>query len=100
MWITVGNDINEGERGFLIEYSNTLRGTSRHAVSPRPAHTNQSHQPRLSGWCGTWNDTATYADGMAEVVRVVAETGRALIRRLTPAETRRELERLGYPDLA
>lgn len=66
-------------------------------VTP-PAHTNQSHKPRLRGWCGSWNDTSTYGRGVWEVVRV-AKNGRCLLSELDGDEMQAVLDDLGYPDL-
>jgi hypothetical protein len=83
--------------GFLVRFDNVLRGTERYALRLLPAHTNQSNEPRLHGWCGTYNDIETHACGLARVSRV-AGNGRVL---LVPVEATAELlESMGYPELA
>jgi hypothetical protein len=99
MWIdsdTYGMQV--GQVGFLVKTERHERGmpTRRHLQS-RPAHTNMSNEPRLTGWCGTTNNVATFAEGLARVVRI-AQNGRALVERVKP--TRAVLKSLGYPDLA
>ena len=88
-----------GEIGFLVSREHHLRGTERWDISEHPAHTNMSHAPRLTGWCGTSNDVAVYAHGLARVVRI-AKNGRALVERLAGEAEAVALEDLGYPDLA
>jgi hypothetical protein len=85
--------------GFLIEKSNPIRHTEHLELAQRPAHTNQSHAPKLYGWCGSWNDTNTYALGIARVSRV-AGNGRVQVTEVVErAEVQRYLEEVGYPDL-
>jgi len=98
-WIGPDENLKVGDVGFLIEFSNAIRGSEHYGVRDTPAHTNQSHQPRLHGWCGTYNDLATYGRGMVRVERV-AKNGRALVRQLAGAELAAALEDLGYPELA
>ena len=40
---------------------------------PDMFETNSSHQPRLHGWCGSFNDVATYAEGAGVVTAVLGE---------------------------
>lgn len=98
IWIGPDDRLEVGQIGFLIERSNTLQGWRRHSLQTLPAHTNQSRQPRLVGWCGTTNDVAVHAHGLAQVVRL-AENGRALVQLLADDELRPALEALGYPEL-
>lgn len=98
MWIGPDENLQVGDKGFLINVSNAIKGTDTYFLRDTPAHTNQSHEPRLRGWCGTWNDTATYGCGMWEVTRV-AKNGRAFIRELEDRELFDALEEFGYPDL-
>lgn len=99
MWLGPDDTFRLGQVGFLVETIDVMRGTARHELRSLPAHTNQSHEPRLTGWCGTYNDVATYGRGMARVARL-AGNGRALVEVLTGNELRAALERLGYPELA
>ena len=99
MWIGPDESLTVGQIGFLIEHSNAFKGWKHYEVRDVPAHTNQSFEPRLHGWCGTYNDRATFAHGMARVERV-ARNGRAYVRSLEGAELREALEELGYPALA
>jgi len=98
MWIGPDETLAVGQIGFLIEHSHTLKGWSRYALRDVPAHTNQSNEPRLHGWCGTYNDLATHARGMARVERV-ARNGRAFVRELEGDDLATALDEFGYPDL-
>lgn len=97
-WIGPSEDLDVGQIGFLIEFSNPVKGSETWVLRDTPAHTNQSHQPQLSGWCGSYNDTSTHAHGMAKVVKV-ARNGRAQVVALNGAELTDALEELGYPEL-
>lgn len=63
-WIGPDPMLSVGNTGFLIEHYNELSGGSRFELRDTPPYTNQSHQPRLSGWCGTWNNVGTYGHGL------------------------------------
>lgn len=97
-WIGPDDRLAADMVGFLWCKSNAIQGWDRVTLEDRPPYTNQSHQPRLSGWCGTYNDIATYAQGVWKVVRM-ARNGRAFIRSLSGTELRDALEELGYPEL-
>lgn len=98
MWIGPDENLKVGDQGFLIEISNKVSGYERHELRDTPPYTNRSHEPRLEGWCGTYNDTATYGKGMWVVDRV-AKNGRAFIRKLEGDDLEAALEEFGYPDL-
>jgi hypothetical protein len=100
MWIGGGyeDDYKVGQIGFLIETSPQDRA-SWYTLSYHPAHTNQSHEPKLYGWCGSYNNTSTNARGLVKVLKV-AKNGRAMVAGLTVEEQQAALEELGYPDLA
>ena len=97
-WIGPDETLSLGDKGFLIEFENTNTGGERYELRDTPAHTNQSHQPRLVGWCGSYNNLGTHANGMAKVIRV-AKNGRCLVQFLEGDELQAALEGLGYPDL-
>ena len=82
-----------GQSGFLVSVGGRLE------LRDRPAHTNSSHEPRLRGWCGSWNNVDTDALGLAVVTRV-AKNGRAQVRTLQGEDEAKALEALGWPDLA
>lgn len=98
-WIGPDEHLTVGQVGFLVQHSNAMKGWERDEVSDLPAQTNQSHEARLYGWCGSYNDTSTYACGMVKVARV-ARNGRAFVVPLEGAELAQALETLGYPELA
>jgi hypothetical protein len=87
-----------GQVGFLIERENVNKGGKGLRLSDHPPITNLSHQPRLHGWCGTTNDVAVYARGMAKVVRV-CKNGRAQVAKIEGDELKAALNDFGYPDL-
>lgn len=64
-WIGPDPMLSVGNTGFLIEHYNELSGGSRFELRDTPPYTNQSHQPRLSGWCGT--------EGVADTLRAVSD---------------------------
>jgi hypothetical protein len=98
-WIGPDETLEVGSVGFLIGRCRTMNGgaTSYH-LSDTPAHTNQSHEPRLAGWCGTTNDIATYAVGLAKVTKL-ARNGRAFVVPVEGEALTAALEELGYPEL-
>ena len=98
MWIGPDETLSAGDVGFLIAKTNILRGSTRYELRGIPAHTNQSHEPRLHGWCGTYNDLSTGARGVVRVERT-AKNGRAFVRELEGSELAAALDDLGYPDL-
>lgn len=98
MWIGPDEQLSVGDKGFLINTSNPFKGTDNYFLRDTPAYTNQSHEPKLRGWCGSWNDTSTNGCGMWEVVRV-AKNGRAFIRELEGWQLKESLEEFGYPEL-
>lgn len=98
-WIDGTNLQRVGEIGFLVEQSNPYDKTRRFSLNDRPAHTNCSHKPRLYGWCGSWNNTSTFAHGVHRVERV-AQNGRVLVKHVSSLELDAQLEKLGYPELA
>lgn len=99
MWIGPDDCLAVGDAGFLVERSHALQGWRRYSLDSLPAHTNQSRQPRLYGWCGTTNDISVQAHGMAQVVRIAAN-GRVLVQVLEADELGAMLQAVGYPELA
>lgn len=97
-WIGPDPMLSVGDTGFLIENSNENTGVSQYFLRDTPPYTNRSHEPRLHGWCGTWNNVGTHGHGMARVERV-AKNGRAFVIELTGAELADALDELGYPEL-
>jgi hypothetical protein len=85
--------------GFRIDRSNPIQHTDSTILAQRPAHTNSSHTPRLYGWCGAWNDTNTYGNGVWRVSRRAAN-GRVQIVQVTDREALATfLGTVGYPEL-
>ena len=91
--------IEVGETGFLVEVENQLTGYHAFSLYSSPPKTNQSHQYRAHGWCGTTNDTAVYGRGVWRVVRV-AKNGRIKIEKITDrSKLETFLEECGFPGL-
>lgn len=99
LWIGPDDTLALGQVGFLIQKSHATKGWERYEVRDTPAYTNQSNEPRLRGWCGSYNDLSTYGCGMVKVIRM-ARNGRALVEQLAGDELNAALEELGYPELA
>lgn len=98
MWIGPDENLSVGDKGFLINTSNPIKGTDTYFLRDTPAYTNQSHEPKLHGWCGSWNDTSTRGCGMWEVTRC-AKNGRAYITEIEGWKLKEALEEFGYPEL-
>jgi hypothetical protein len=98
-WIGPDDSLTVGQIGFLVEKHHAVKGWTRFELRDIPAHTNESREPQLDGWCGTDNGLATYARGMARVERV-ARNGRAYVVELDGGDLVAALAELGYPDLA
>jgi hypothetical protein len=97
-WID-GEGLSVGTIGFLVETTNTNHGSESYGLYERPCHTNQSREPRLTGWCGETNNVSRTAQGLAKVVRV-ANNGRVQIVTVDGAEGAAWLNDVaGYPDL-
>ena len=102
LWIDYDDaETIQGEIGFLVrtQDQNVSGSPETYHISLRPAHTNQSREPRLRGWCGTTQGQATFAEGLAKVVRVT-KNDRAMVARVPQSEEAAALEELGYPELA
>jgi hypothetical protein len=95
-WID-GYELSVGDIGFLVEVCPEQRADYC-VLQDRPAYTNQSHEPRLYGWCGTTNNVARFGQGVARVIRC-AKNGRACVQALEGAELTAALEELGFPEL-
>lgn len=98
-WIGPDESLKLGDKGFWIEKQNPYNGGwEKHELRDTPAHTNQSNRPLLDGYCGSYNNVATYGRGSAKVIRV-AKNGRCLIQTIEGQELTDFLEESGYPDL-
>lgn len=90
-------EVTGSKVGFLVRHDHLLHGTSVYSLTQRPAHTNRSHEPRLTGWCGSYNDISTHACGLGRISRV---TGNDRVQVVAVEATPELLESLGYPELA
>ena len=106
-WID-GEGLSVGDIGFLVETHNTnYQNTTSYGLYQRPSYglyqrpcqTNQSHEPRLTGWCGETNNVSRHAQGLARVVKAAAN-GRVAIVAVTGQEGSDWLANVaGYPEL-
>lgn len=88
-----------GSTWFLVSHSHALKSWTRYELRDSPPKTNQSFEDTPIGWCGTYNDVATYGRGVWRVVRV-AKNGRVQLARVTDrAEIAAYLDEIGFPDL-
>lgn len=69
---------------FLLLRSHTLRDDEYYVLSENPGLTNMSREERLSGWLGTTNDVALYAEGAVRVYE--DKLGRVRIKKIDPQE--------------
>lgn len=97
-WIDEQEQYSVGDKAFLIEFSHENTGAESYVLRDQPAHTNVSREPRLKGWCGSYNNVSTSADGAWEVMRI-AKSGRYLIQELKGEDLAAFLEEMGYPGL-
>ena len=103
LWINAYDaETDVGEIGFLVRSVdfNRRNPEDRFSIQRRPEHTNQSHEQRLRGWCGTTNNHARYAEGLARVVRITPGNRAMVLRVDRPHEVQQALERLGWPGLS
>ena len=90
---------NVGDAAFLVRTSNAIKGTERYELRDLPAYTNESRQPRLRGWCGSWNNVSTDGLGVWRVAKI-AKNGRVQIAEVIDrGELATFLDQYGYPDL-
>ena len=98
-WIDADEQMIAGQIGFLVETEHNLEGWNRKYLWSEPACGNMDHSPKLSGWCGTTDDVAIYARGMAKVIKLT-NNGRAYVQTLSGPELTAALAKCGYPELA
>lgn len=91
-----GNEV--GQVGFLIRKSNPVKRFESFELRDTPPKKNQSFEPVLRGWCGSYNDLNTYGEGLWRVARV-AKNGRAMLVELEGDELADALDELGFPEL-
>ena len=89
-----------GTTGYLVETLNTNTGRTSWGLRERPLHTNQSNEPRLTGWCGETDNRSRYARGVVRVSAVNERGDRCRIASIQGADLVAFLEKDGYPELA
>ncbi len=88
----------KGDIGFLV-----LRDgddTDEMAISSTPWMTNQSGEPRLSGWLGNTQNVSSSAYGLGRVVAVDDNSQTVRVVRVVDRKVPAALAELGYPELA
>lgn len=98
LWIGPDENLSVGDVGFLIERSHERERWTRYEIRHTPPYTNRSHEPKLFGWCGSYNGLSTSGVGLVRVMRV-ARNGRAFVEQLEGDDLATALDELGYPDL-
>lgn len=97
-WIDSDSYENKiGDLRYLVETLNTSNGRTSWSLYERPLRTNQSHQPRLNGWCGETDNRSRYARGVVRVMALNAAGDRCRIAQVTGDELQAFLERDGFP---
>jgi hypothetical protein len=102
-WIDADFDTRTGDVRFAIETLNTSTGKTSWSLSDTPLRTNQSHEPRLHGWCGETNNRSRYARGLVRVTKTTDphnDHPRARVQLIRGEALSEALETLGYPELA
>lgn len=82
----------------MLAFFNENNASTRFVLRNQPAYTSRSNEPKLYGWCGSYNNVGTYGEGAVKVVRV-AKSGRYLVQGLKGPELNQFLEEMGYPEL-
>ena len=98
MWIDI-DYADTGTIGYLVRTLNTNDGGERYSLRERPARTNQSHEPRLTGWVGETNNRSSCAIGCYRIVRTNRAGDRAQVVRVEGTELADFLAGDGYPEL-
>lgn len=93
-----GRGYDLGDKAFLVSFYNENSGSTKYVLRDRPAYTNITIEPRLTGWCGSYNNVSTEGEGAWKVTRI-AKSGRYLIEELGGQELAEFLEEMGYPEL-
>ncbi len=88
----------DGDKAFLVEFYNSSAVRWSYVLRNTPAYTNLSNEPRLRGWCGSYNNVSTTGCGAWKVLRV-AKSGRVLIEEMEGEELNEFLDEMGYPEL-
>jgi hypothetical protein len=98
MWIDNHYD-KAGDVRFLLHRS-FLDRKDGYALREYPGRKNRSGEACLYGWLGETNNISAHACGLVQVTRVSANGERALVLRLSLAETAAWLRANGYTELA
>lgn len=101
MWIDYTEPVDVDDVVFVASVLDTSNGGERYRYSLSPYRTNQSHEPRLTGWCGETNNRSVTAEGLFRVVKIAGNYNERLqLKRVPAAELSAELMQLGYPEMA
>jgi hypothetical protein len=98
-WIDCEYGTEIGTIGYLVETTNTNTGRTTWSLRERPLRTNQSNEPRLTGWCGETDNRTRFAHGVVKVVALNAPGDRAKFIRLRGVDLAVFLADNGHPGL-
>ena len=96
MWIDT-DQCDDIETGYLVKTLDLNTGCECYSLQRCPLQTNLSHETRLRGWCGAYNNQSEFAKGVARVVRRLKR--RTLVALVTGEALRAFLDADGYPEL-
>ena len=100
-WIDCSNGYETiGDHCYLVEVLDTSSGRTSWSLHERPLRTNQSHEPRLHGWCGETDNRSRFARGVVRVVDTTKSGDRCRIAAVKGDALLAFLEQDGYPELA
>jgi hypothetical protein len=97
MWIDSSN-VEVDEIGFLQETFHENTGSKNYRLTDRPPKTNRSFEYKLEGWCGTYNNVATYGRGVWKIIKTLPNE-RIHIEEVLGDERNMFLKEMGFPEL-
>lgn len=99
-WIDCDSDFGVGDIGYLVSSDDSnRRAWDVLRLYRTPLRTNQSHEERLTGWCGETDNVSRTAKGVWRIVRLNKQGDRALVTQLKGADLCTFLANDGRPSL-
>jgi hypothetical protein len=99
IWAGPDDSVGHDDVRFVALIEHEIDGGGGHyQLSDHPFCGNQSHAPRLRGWCGSTNNVSTMALGMGQVMEIL-KNGRVRVELLEGEREIDALGRMGYPEL-
>ena len=100
IWMSADPSYSDiGDLGFVAEVLNFNTRQDWHEFGTSPCRKNLSHEPVLSGWCGSTNNINRVAIGVGIITRITKSGERMLVKILKGADLTSALDALGWPDL-